>query len=313
MARILDALHRSERRGNREGDEPKPPRHQEPANPDVDDEGDVPFIEIGGPTPKMQLKPGRASAAPIPTILPLARPTIEIPKPTAESVPFFHISFQPLPFPRRPEHSTDHGFSRELVAYHQPAHAVSDQYRNLLLRIESQLEPATGKALVFTSAAPGSGTTSVLLNLAVTTARREGNRVVVVDANLSRPAIAARVGAASAPGLAEVLARTVPLAWGVQDTDLANLHVLAAGQSQGDPAMDLWPVVLDQLRSRFDWVMIDAAEWGRAELPALVGTASSTYLVVRQSDIEAPELNDLLVKVPHVGGQLRGYVLVSKD
>jgi Mrp family chromosome partitioning ATPase len=313
MARILDALHRSENRGSREINEPKPIRNETPINPDVDEESDIPFIEVGGPSPKMQLKTGRGNPAPIPTIIPLPRPAVEEPRSEKESLPLFHISFQPLPFPRRHERSSERRFSPELVSYHQPAHAVSEQYRHLLSRIESQFDADARKALLFTSAMAGAGTTSVLLNLAVTTARREGARVVVVDANLARPAIAARVDAAAAPGLGEILARTVPLAWGIQETALSNLHVVTAGQAPGEPVMDLWPLVLDQLQNRFDWVLIDAAEWARPELSALSATASATYLVIRQSDLEAPELNDLLVKIPHAGAHLRGYVLVSKD
>src|ERR1700685_365571 len=106
MARILDALHRSERRDNRDVKEANARRDDVSSSSDVEEATDIPFIEIGGPTPKMQLKVARGSNLLIPTILPLARPNVEFPKPEPESVPLYHISFQPLPFPRRPERST---------------------------------------------------------------------------------------------------------------------------------------------------------------------------------------------------------------
>jgi Mrp family chromosome partitioning ATPase len=152
----------------------------------------------------------------------------------------------------------------------------------------------------------------VLLNLAITRARRDAGKVVVVDANFDRPAVAQRLGCAAAPGLREVLARTVPLAWGLQESGQMNLSVLSAGNLPGEPAMDLWPLVLDQLRHRFDLVLIDAAECQRPEWPAVAGTATATYLVLRQADLEKPELNDMLVEVPRLGGRLRGYVLTQR-
>src|SRR5205085_8748466 len=124
-------------------------------------------------------------------------------------------------FPDRADGPPASRFARELVAFHQPEHEVSDEYRRLLSDIEAQVGADAGKALLFTSALAGAGTTSVLLNLALTRARRDAGKVAVVDANLDRPAVAKRLGAAPAPGLREVLSRTVPLAWGLQETGQA--------------------------------------------------------------------------------------------
>ncbi len=314
MARILDVLQPPEPRREREVDAIKPLRPEPPASDHaLDDDNGVPFIEVGGPTLKSQLKTVRSVSA-SPTIIPLPRAVQPEPLRVAASdeLALFRISFQPLPFPDRADGAPEGRFARELVAYHQPEHEVSEQYRRLLADLEAQVSPDAGKALLFTSAIAGAGTTSVLLNLAVTRARRDSGKVVVVDANLDRPAAAHRLGVAFAPGLREVLARTVPLAWGLQETGQANLTVLTAGTLGGDAAMDLWPLVLDQLRHRFDLVLIDAAECHRPEWPALAGTATATYLVLRQADIEKPELNELLSEVPRLGGRLRGYVLTQR-
>jgi Mrp family chromosome partitioning ATPase len=312
MARILDVLHPPD--AKRDAEPVKALRAEpEPREDAFGDDNGVPFIEVGGPTIKSQLKPSR-NLAPSPTIIPLPRTVLEQPPRVAASdeLALFRISFQPLPFPDRADGAPEARFARELVAFHQPEHEVSEQYRRLLMDIETQVGADAGKALLFTSALAGAGTTSVLLNLALTRARRDAGKIVVVDANLDRPAVAARLGAAPAPGLREVLARTVPLAWGLQETGQTNLTVLTAGTHAGETAMDLWPLVLDQLRHRFDLVLIDAAECHRPEWSALAGTATATYLVLRQADLEKPELNDLLTEVPRLGGRLRGYVLTQR-
>ena len=319
MARLLDTLHAADPRRTPDAKE-KPrlvnaaPVVADPPVADEDDASDIPFIEVGAAVAKMgNLKPARA-ANPAPTILPLNRaPAIVLEPPAAaiEDFPLFRITFQPLPFEREPADPADHRFARELVAFHQPDHSISEQYRGLMGELEAQLGVEPGKTLLFTAAHPSVGVTTVLLNLAISCARRGGTRVAVVDANFARPAMAERLGLAPSPGLREVLGRSVPLVWALQETGQADLIALAAGNPAVPATVDCWPLVLDQLKQRFDWVLVDAAEWGHPELPALAGTCAATYLILGQADLGAPELNDLLADIPRQGGRLRGYVLRS--
>ncbi|MFL5341763.1 MAG: hypothetical protein ACJ8F7_16585 [Gemmataceae bacterium] len=314
MARILDASTPRGSRPPKKGDAPPadlPPEDEFSS----DDESDVPFIEVGGPRAVLKAVPGRL---PVPSIIPLPRPAARpepvvapAAEPAEDAFAYFRIWFQPLPFPTAPKGSPAERIARELVAVHRPDHAISGEYRNLAHELEQQLAGVSGKALLFTAAKPGAGTTSVLLNLAATLAATAP--VVVVDANFARPAVANRLGVAPTPGLREVLARTAPLAWGVQNAGVPNLNVLAHGNRAGEPALDVWPLALDQLRRRFDWVLIDSADWpARPEMPALAATATATYLVLSQAELEQPEWNDLLTEIPRHGAQLRGYILTQK-
>jgi Mrp family chromosome partitioning ATPase len=310
MARILDTFGRSAR-SPMPGEPPAAAERALRNDGDVE-ANDIPFIEVGGPVTRTG-KPS-VDRTPIPSITPISRPQNRAPEPPpAPPEPtFFRISFQPLPFASAASETVEFRFVRELVAFHHPDHPASEQYRTFGRELEAQLGGDPGKALLFSAIHPSSGTTSVLLNLGVTLARQDECRVAVVDAQFSRPACAARLGAAPAPGLREVLARTVPLVWALQETGLPNLHLLANGQASAEPSMDVWPLVLDQLRQRFDWILIDAPEWGsRPELPSLTATCGATYLVLRPDDLTGSEVNDVLTDIPRHRGQLRGYVLAQ--
>jgi Mrp family chromosome partitioning ATPase len=312
MARILDTLGRSGRPAPPAAVEPKTPTERSLVADDSLESNDVPFIEVGGPPPR--LIKSNADRLPIPAIIPMSRPAPRTAEPTdPQETTFFRISFQPLPFPTAPGDGTEHHPSRELVAYHYPDHPVSEQYRMFARELEAQLGTEPGKSLLFTAVQPGCGTTSVVLNLAVTLARQDRCRVAVIDAQFARPACAARLGAAPAPGLREVLARTVPLLWALQVTALPNLHLLANGALSAEPAMDAWPALLDQMRQRFDLIIVDAAEWGaRTEPPALTATCMATYMVLQPADLTGSDVNDVLTEIPRHGGQLRGYVLAQR-
>src|SRR5439155_12420010 len=131
----------------------------------------------------------------------------------------FTIRFQPVHAGRRP----GRGFGPELIAYHQPEHPISVQYRSLAAEIIAQLPGSRPRVLLFTAAGTCAGTTTVILNLAVTLARREETCVTLVDANFARPSVAPRLGLPAAPGLGEALARQTPLTWCLQETPQPNL------------------------------------------------------------------------------------------
>src|SRR5260221_229426 len=147
---------------------------------DAVQEADMPFVEVGGPR-----------TAPLP--VPATTPPMVSPSPTAEGPRLMTVLYRPLPI-ELPTRQPRSRFAVELVAYHQPDHAISGQYRELAGRVLGALPAEQPGVLLFTSAAPATGTTTVLLNTAITVARPNGRRVVVVDAHLRRAAVAARLG-----------------------------------------------------------------------------------------------------------------------
>src|SRR5207302_4777051 len=132
----------------------------------------------------------------------------------------------------------------------------------------AQLPAGRAQVLLFSAAVPGAGTTTTLLNLAITAARQGKARAVVVDAHLRRPTLAARLGLPAGPGLNEVLAGAVSLKRALRETGQANLHLLTAGEiaSFSGPtavyvAGEAMRSVLRHLRDRFDLVLVDAPPW----------------------------------------------------
>jgi Mrp family chromosome partitioning ATPase len=296
---------------------------QEPLPPDQAAVADVPFVEVGGPEGVVTSIP--LPAAP-PDVIPVPRPApLYEPEPDTEldhdpeSEPLtlaapegrvLSVSFHR--FPTTGLRLLPGGVSADVIAYHQPDHPISDEYRVIRDEVRKQFNEPNPRVLLFAAAAPVTGTTTVLLNLAVALTRESGARVLVADANFDRPAVARRLGVPEAPGLAEVLGQAVPLAWALQPTAVENLHVLAAGvPADGTPrsmASD-YPRLLAQLRKWFDWVLVDGGVWDEWLGQESAGPAcDAVYLVTRQADIDRPEFAGLRASVSSAGGVLRGYV-----
>lgn len=127
------------------------------------------------------------------------------------------------------------------------------------------------RSLFVTSVAPGEGKTTVAQHLAIAAASGSSSRVLLLEADLRRPRIAAAYGLEPLPGLAEVLTHQVALEDVVQQVavgDTSNgtgraktLDVLVAGANPPNSAELLESAkmahLLDEIASKYDFLVID--------------------------------------------------------
>jgi Mrp family chromosome partitioning ATPase len=270
----------------------------------------TPFVEVGGPEGVVT-----SAAKPVAPQPPAARPQPPVAErhsepPLPEHTKYLSVTFHKLPKPGLRLMQT--GIAPEVVVYHFPDHPVSGEYRQVRDEIVRQFDEPGPRVVLFTSASPSAGTSTVLLNHAVGMTQEYGSRVLVVDAHFDRPGVARRLGCAESPGLAEVMGQAIPLAWALQPTPVPNLHVLSTGiptdATEEQMASD-FPKLLHQLRQWFDWVVVDAGVWG--DLPngdAACESTDAVFLVTRSGDIELPGFGGLRGEVSNSGGQVRGFI-----
>ena len=276
----------------------------------------APFIEIGGPggpifSPSLGASPRESGES-----KPQAKPQAKVDEPTRTilrltpppATAHLSVRFHDLAA-RGPK---GQGPDASLVTFHLPDHPVSGEYRTLRDAIQKQLPEAPSRILMFAAAAAESGTTTVLLNFAVTLIGDGKSRALVVDANVKRPAVAAKLGLQSTPGLCEVLANRVPLTLAVQPSAVKRLDSLAVGLGGESIAVALgreFPRLLGQLRHWYDWVLVDGGVWGTMpERDATCPSMDAVYLVSRDTHVERPEFAATRGWVKELGGPLRGYV-----
>jgi Mrp family chromosome partitioning ATPase len=282
---------------------------EDEAEPSAAPDEEMPFIEVGGPRAPAE------AAVPIPApVLPVVpsvvRTTVGV------ETRLMSVRFRPLPA-ESPALRSVSRFSPELVAFHQPDHAISEQYRDLATNVLMQLPTEQPRVLLFTSNKNGAGTTTVLLNTAITLAKQNRRRVVVVDAHLRRPALSERLGLAAGPGLRDVLSGLMPAEEVVQVTALPGFAALTAGEAIGvAPARlagESMRSVLWHLRERYDLVLVDGPCWdGRPEVVALGCACDSVYLCVPEADQETVQTGELLQVITEQGASLRGCILTSR-
>jgi capsular exopolysaccharide synthesis family protein len=154
--------------------------------------------------------------------------------------------------------------AEELVSLRAPQSPEAEQYRALRATIERHRRDTGLRVVAVTSAGPGEGKTVTSLNLAGALAQSAGSRVLLVDADLHRPAVARYLGLTDerAIGFADVLADNgCPLANAVRRLDSVNVSVLLPGRTHPRPyellsSARLENVLID-MRHQYDYVVID--------------------------------------------------------
>ena len=92
------------------------------------------------------------------------------------------------------------------------------------------------RTLGLTSCRDGEGVSTVAAHLATAAAARQEGRVVLVDANLGRPAVTQIFGVPNSPGLVECVIKDESVVDALHPTTMENLYVLPSGKLHGSPA-----------------------------------------------------------------------------
>jgi polysaccharide biosynthesis transport protein len=156
---------------------------------------------------------------------------------------------------------TEESESPALVTYARPKSEAAEAYRALRTSILLSSFGAPPKVILVTSAMPQEGKTTVSANSALVLAQR-GSRVLLVDADLRRPAIGKLFGIRSRGGLSTLISGSDKVEEVVLPCpEVPNLWILPAGPIPPQPAELLGSAVMKDLiahwRDFFDHIIID--------------------------------------------------------
>ena len=153
-----------------------------------------------------------------------------------------------------------HRFDKRLVSLTSPTSFAAEQYQGLRLTVE-RLQRAN--VIAVTSPGAGEGKTVTAINLAGALARGSDARVLLIDADLRRPAVASQLGIKDAElGLADLIAQDDPAIERVATPiEPFTLHVIPAGAARSpihrilrSPRLD---ALLKRAREHYDYIVVD--------------------------------------------------------
>ena len=196
------------------------------------------------------------------------------------------------------EHLTTH-LNPVLVAGLSPQSLAAEQYRALRTRLSHTEGAGALRTILVTSPQKGEGKSVTSANLALTMAQELQRRVVIVEADLRKPSLGHLFNLPAGPGLAEFLVGAAELKDVMKFLPDHHLTVIPAGTPPANPSELLGSTamrrLLDQLRTRFDRVILDTPPvLPLADVAVLAPMVDGALLVVRAGYTPKPAIENAL-------------------
>jgi len=196
----------------------------------------------------------------------------------------------------------------------RPASAFAEGVQALRTGLDDAGGP---RSVMVTSARPREGKSSLALAYGRLLAR-QGASVVLVEADLRRPGLAAKVRAPETPGVGEVLTGAATADAALRRDADSRLAILPAGTADVEPGDVLaGPQIGELLRgleARFDHVVVDVPPLVPvADARRLAPLVQGTVMAVRWRATRQGTLDVALQHLAHSGADVRGAVLTRVD
>jgi capsular exopolysaccharide synthesis family protein len=182
------------------------------------------------------------------------------------------------------------GVSPMIPTFHLPRGMEAETFRVLRTSLLFLTKSQSKKVFLLTSPSPSDGKSTTIANLAVSVAQT-GKRVLLIDADMRRPTVAANFGAERSPGLSDLLSHDGPvtpatLAECVQASEQDNLTLCTSGSRTSEPSelleSDQWVAFLDLARQTYDVILIDTPPLLAVADPSIVADeVDGVFLTVR--------------------------------
>ena len=159
-----------------------------------------------------------------------------------------------------------------------------DVVRTFLMR---HIDPARPASILVAGASANEGKTTVSCQLAASLART-GKRVALVDCDLRRPSAHQLVGCQQGPGISELLRGEATIDDIRQETEAPGLTFIGAG-SVDQRVLQLLSIdggrsLIQQLKSRFDFVIIDTSPLLFVAEPSMLAQNADIVLLATRKD-----------------------------
>lgn len=190
--------------------------------------------------------------------------------------------------------------------------AAQEAYKSLRTSVRFALRSSGCKRISMTSAMANEGKSITMLNLAISVAM-DGQKVLLIDADLRRPSQARMLVEKATPGLSNVLAGMVSAEEAIRPELYPNLDMLFSGDVPPNPSellgSEKMRELIEEMSQKYDYILVDTPPINLVSDAAIVtNLLDGVLLLVRQGKSRRDELKRAISNLELTGITPMGIV-----
>ncbi|MBG9455254.1 capsular biosynthesis protein [Lysinibacillus sphaericus] len=210
---------------------------------------------------------------------------------------------------------------RKLLTNVHKTSIISEQFRTIRTNLKFALPNLSCKTILVTSSIPGEGKTTNAANIAIVFAQ-EGKKVLLVDADMRRPAIHYTFELLNISGLSSVLIQSDKLNEAIQETYIEGLFVLTSGPIPPNPvellASEMMDTLIEKMIAYYDVIIFDTPPVNSVtDAQILANKTDGVLLIVNTGVVEKSSVvkakNSLLVAQAKILGVVMNNYALPKE
>lgn len=191
--------------------------------------------------------------------------------------------------------------------------AVQEAYKTLRTNVRFFLRGEGCKRICITSGAAGEGKSITLLNLAISIAEG-GQKVLLIDADLRRPALARLMVEKATPGLSNILAGLVDVQEATRKEMYPNLDIIFSGDVPPNPSellgSERMGQLIDDMAKEYDYILVDTPPVNVVSDACVVANLlDGVLMLVRQGRSRKDAVKRAVANLRLTGAKPLGFVL----
>lgn len=191
--------------------------------------------------------------------------------------------------------------------------AVQEAYKTLRTNIRFFLRNERCKRFCITSGAAGEGKSITLINLAISLAET-GDKVLLIDADMRRPAMARLLVEKAAPGLSNVLAGLETCEDVIRKEMYPNLDIMFSGDVPPNPSellgSDKMQQLIEEMAEHYDYILMDTPPVNVVSDACIIANLlDGVLMLVRKDQSRKDDTKRAIDSLRLTGAKILGFVL----
>jgi capsular exopolysaccharide synthesis family protein len=192
-----------------------------------------------------------------------------------------------------------------------PDSLITESFRLLQSNLEFFQAYNSAKTILVTSPTQGNGKTTVAVNLALTLAM-SGQKTILVDADLRRPAVHASLKVSRSPGLSDVIRNQMSPSETIRSIKGKKIDVITAGSVPPNVTEIVGSkriaAILNDLKDGFETVIVDAPPLVISDSYNLASKVDGVILVLEQGQTREEQAKVIKEQLTRAGARVIGVV-----